>query len=326
MNDAAAGGSRSESDLARVLAHCNRRLRSAVPPGLSPVLRLERGAGLVKGPRARQVSDLLEPLLVLAGSLLFVPEPKSAAANLLVRPKLRVNLRLGGAGLVAQLRYFGAAPADADLAMLYREESESGSAGQASAMAPAMALAALDSNGIVLDSPTNVSSSSPLLSSPLPQSVQSLINAPGVCARGEVCLHALWHEQARRWPLVRVMAGRREVAVPMFGVEQAVSEDSISGDLPSTRSLAQCLGEEPSPSASGRPALLVLRRRGPKLALRVEALLGHGNELVHSVGPLLQSAPWILGVIGCGESAAPLLVIDPLALPGLLTETGAPNV
>ena len=322
MNDAA-GASRSESDLARVLAHCNRRLRSAVPPGLSPVLRLERGAGLVKGPRARQVSDLLGPLLALVGSLLFVPAPKSAAASLLVRPKLRVNLRLGGAGVIAQLRYFGTAPTDAELTMLYREESESGSAAQvsaiASAMAPAMALAALDSNGIVLDSLKNVSSS------PLPKSVRSLVNAPDVCARGEICLHALWHEPVRRWPLVRVMAGRREVAVPMFGVEQAVAEDSISGELPSTRSLAQCLGEESLPSASGRPALLVLRRRGPRLALRVEALLGHGNELVHSVGPLLQSVPWILGVIGSGESAAPLLVIDPLALPGLLTETALPG-
>lgn len=320
MNDAA-GVSHRQSDLARVLAQCNRRLRSAVPPGLSPVLRLERGAGLVKGPRARQVADLLEPLLALVGSLLFVATPQSAAANLFVRPKLRVTLRLGGAGLIAQLRYFGAAPTDADLVMLYREESESESAGQACAIAPAMALAALDSNGIVLDSPRNVSSAPPPLP-PLPQWIQSLVNMPDVCARGEICLHALWHEPVRRWPLVRVMAGRREVAVPMFGVEQAVSEDSISGDLPSIRSLAQCLGEEPSPSVSGRPALLVLRRRGPKLALRVESLLGHGNELVHSVGPLLQSAPWILGVIGSSESGAPLLVIDPLALPGLLSDTG----
>lgn len=312
MSDAARV-SRSESDLARVLAQCNRRLRSAVAPDLSPVLRLERGAGLVKGARARQVSELLEPLLALAGSLLFVPAPKSAGANLLVRPKLRVSLRLGGAGLMAQLRYFGTAPTDADLAMLYCAEDGSGSTGQAFAMA------AFDSNGIVLDALTNVS----LSPRPLPKRLGSLVNAPDVCARGEICVHAIWHEPVRRWPLVRVMAGKREVAVPMFGVEQAVSEDSISGELPSTRSLARCLGEEPSPSASGRPALLVLRRRGPKLALRVEALLGHGNELVHSVGPLLQSVPWILGVIGSGESRAPLLVIDPLALPGLLTDAGS---
>jgi hypothetical protein len=309
------------SDLARVLAQCTQRLRDVVAPGVSPVLRLERGAGLVKGPRARQVSDLLEPLLALVGPLLFVPASTSAVANLVVRPKLRVGLRLGGAGLIAQARYFGAAPADADLMMLYREDSASGSTAPAcampSVMPPAMALAALDSKGIVLGTLTNESPSPPSI----PPWVQSLVNVTGVCARGEVCLHALWYEPARRWPLVRVMAGGREVAVPMFGVEQAVSEDSIAGELPSTRSLAQCLGEEPSPSVSGRPALLVLRRRGPKLALRVEALLGHGNELVHSVGPLLQSAPWILGVIGGDESRAPLLVIDPLALPGLHAES-----
>lgn len=303
------------TDLARVLAQCTQQLRDVVAPGVSPVLRLERGAGLVKGVRARQVSELLQPLLALVGPLLFAPAPTSAVATLTVRPKLRVSLRLGGAGLIAQLRYFGATPPEADLTTLYRRQSTPVPTAREEtrdkAQDNAIALAALDSRGIVVDALTNE------LPSSLPSWMQPLMDMTGVCARGEVCLHALWHEPARRWPLVRVMAGGREVAVPMFGVEQAASEDSIAGEPPSIRSLAQCLGEQPSPSVAGRPALLVLRRRGPKLALRVEALLGHGNELVYSVGPLLQSVPWILGVIAGGESRAPLLVIDPLALPGL---------
>ena len=106
----------------------------------------------------------------------------------------------------------------------------------------------------------------------------------------------------------------------MFSVEQAVSEDALSDERPPTRSLAQCLGEESSPSSLGRPALLILRRPGPKLALRVEALLGHGHEVVHPVGPLLHSAPWVLGVTDGADEAPPVLVLDPLALPELLDE------
>jgi hypothetical protein len=125
---------------------------------------------------------------------------------------------------------------------------------------------------------------------------------------------------ARPWPVIQVLAGGRPIAVPMFAVSQAVSEDTLNSDPPLMRSLAQCLGEPPVPSQGGRTALLLLRRRGPPLALHVEALLGHSNELVYPVGPVLQFAPWILGVIEDKQGGPPVLVIDPLALPGLLAD------
>jgi len=288
-----------------VLAGCNQRLRNAAPAGSAPILRLDRGAGLIHGVRARHVSALLEPLLALVAPCLYVPPAESAAARLIVRPKLRVTLRLGGAGLLAQCRYFGVAPADADLRTLYAPEP----ADAPRVVTPGYALAAYTRDGVVVASQQQPPA--------LPESVLALANAPAALASGEICVRAVWHEPARRWPLVRVMAGPREVAVPMFSVKQVLPEDAISDDPPPTRSLAKCLGEESSLSSLGRPALLVLRRRGPALALRVEALLGHGNEVVHPVGPLLQGAPWILGVIGNNDAGSPMLVLDPLALPGL---------
>ncbi|RKZ35959.1 MAG: hypothetical protein DRQ37_05225 [Gammaproteobacteria bacterium] len=297
------------SELSRVLALCNQRLQTAALASTSPVLRLEGGAGLIQGPRAQQVADLLAPMLALAAPCLYVPPARSVVANLTIRPKLRVTLRLGGAGLLAQIRYFGEAPADADLRTLYAPQPSSA----ARVVTPGYALAAFNKDGIVADSQQQQPT--------LPAAVRALTVTPPLAAdalaHGEICLRAVWHEPARRWPVVRVMAGRREVAVPMFSVEQVVSEDVISGDLPPTHSLAMCLGEESSPSPLGRPALLMLRRRGPQLALRVEALLGHGNEVVHPAGLLLQSAPWILGVIGNNDVGTPMLVVDPLALPGL---------
>ena len=305
------------TEIARVLLHCNQRLQAAAPTDTAPLLRFTRGAGLIHGPRAQQVLDLLEPMLALAAPCLYVRPAQSAIAGATIRPKLRVTLQLGGAGLLAQLRYFGKAPADADLRSLYANPVSSTPA----LIRPACALPAFNKNGFVVDSQQQFSK--------LPATVSALAetadHSPGVpadtLASGEICLRAVWHEPARRWPLVRVMAGRREIAMPMFSIEQVLSEDTMSGDLPPTRSLAKCLGEESSPSSLGRPALLMLRRHGPPLALQVEALLGHGNEVVHPVGPLLQSTPWVLGVIGNSDAVAPTLVVDPLALPGLITRS-----
>ena len=116
MNDMSrAPRSEQASELVRVLGRCNRRLQIAAPAGTSPVLRLEGGAGLIQGLRAQQVIDLLEPLLAVAAPRIYIPPAQSKTAGLSIRPKMRVTLRLGGAGLLAQLRYFGEAPADAEL-------------------------------------------------------------------------------------------------------------------------------------------------------------------------------------------------------------------
>lgn len=254
--------------LVRVFARWNELLAQGSPHGLSPLLRLERGAGLVQGPRAEVIAALLAPLLGAAAPLLYVAAPGSPAARG-VRPKIRLSLSLGGSGLLAQLRYFGAAPQEAALCA---------------------ALAALGAQAMALP-------------------VQS-------GARGEVCLRAVWMEPARRLPLVYLLAGRREVALPMFSVARALAQDEPGQDVADVHSLADCLGEEAVPAASGRSAVLVLRRRGAPVALRVESLLGHGSERVLPVGPLLHGTPWLLGVIARDEQA-PVLVVDPLALPAL---------
>jgi hypothetical protein len=300
----------SSSELARVLASCNQRLQRAAPFGVAPVLRVQSGAGLIHGRRAQHVAELLEPMLALVAPRLYVPPTQSALAKVTIRPKVRVALRLGGAGLLAQCRYFGDAPAEHDLRSLYAREPSNCSP----ASTPDYALNAFNAAGVIV------------VSKALPGSVLALAMAPReapipaakVLARGEICLQAVRHEAPRRWPLVRVMAGCREVAVPMFSVEQAICEDTICDTLPPMQSLAACLGEDPLLAPLGRAALLMLRRRGRPLALRVEALLGHGNEVVHPVGPLLQSAPWILGVIAGNDGGAPVLVVDPLTLPDLL--------
>ena len=302
-------------ELADVLAHCNQRLQRDAPVGIAPVLRLQGGAGLIHGPRVQDVAEVLEPLLALLAPRLYVPPTQSALANLTIRPKVRVTLRVGGAGLLAQCRYFGEAPAEVELRTLYARESSKASPAATSGYA----LSAFNAAGVV------IASRQPRAE--LPACVLALATAPVVAptaaakalACGEICLR----EAPRCWPLVRVMAGRREVAVPMSSVAQAVCEDAISGAPPPTRSLALCLGEDPLLAARGRAALLMLRRHGAPLALRVEALLGHGNEMVHPVGPLLQSAPWILGVIANADGSAPVLVVDPLALPTLLVGTAA---
>jgi hypothetical protein len=312
-------------ELSRVLAHCNQCLQHAAPPGTAPVLRMQSGAGLIQGPRAQHVADLLAPLLALIALHLYVPPMQSGLAKLTIRPKVRVSLRLGGAGLVTQCRYFGEAPAEDELRNLYPRVPVN----RARAVAQGYALNAYNTAGLVVDSPASQPGQQRALQPALPATVMALAaalpvteNSPSdALARGEVCLRAVGHEPPRRWPIVRVMAGCREVAVPMFSVGQAVCEDTISGSSPPVRSLALCLGEDPLLAALRRPALLMLRRRGPQLALRVESLLGHGNEIVHPVGPLIQSAPWILGVIANKGEGPPMLVVDPLALPGMLDKS-----
>ncbi len=251
--------------LVRLFARWSQLLVAGCPPGVWPLLRLEQGAQLVREERGEAVTGLMEPLLAAAAARLHVAPDHLAAAAL--RPKLRAALRLGAAGLVAELRYYGVPPADIHLRGAY-----------AAAGTPALAL-------------------------------------PPVTVRDEVCLRAAWPEPARETSLVQVLAGRREVALPMSAVVRAVSEDTVDRSPEHTWSLAHCLHEEPVPAALGRPALLLLRRRGPAVALKVESLVGHGRETVLPAGPLLEPVPWLLGVVA-REAAAPVLVVDPLALVG----------
>lgn len=257
--------------LVRVFEQWNTLLLRAAPLGVSPLLRLQRGAGLVHGARASVVAELVAPLLAAAAPLLYVASP-GAAPRRGLRPKMRLALSLGGSGLLAELRYFGTSLPDAALRAAFAPLGP-----QAQALPPQ---ASADSH------------------------------------RSEVCLRAVWAEPARRLPLVYLLAGRREVALPMFSVLRALAPDAPEQAAVDTHSLADCLGEEPLPAATGRPALLLLRRRGKPVALRVESLLGHGAERVLPVGPMLHAAPWLLGVIA-REQQAPVLVIDPLALPAL---------
>jgi len=268
----AAPAADGRAPLVRVFALWNEVLLRTSPPGVMPRLRLERGAGLVQGPRAEVIAGLLAPLLGLAAPLLYVAAAGSPGARG-VRPKIRLALSLGGSGLLAQLRYFGAAPQDE---------------------AMRAALAPLGEQAMALP---------PQLLRPAARSA-------------EVCLGAVWQEPARRLPLVFLLAGRREVAIPMFAVARALAQDEPGQDIADVRSLADCLGEEAVPAGGGRRAVLVLRRRGAPVALRVESLLGHGAERVMPVGPMLLGAPWLLGVVA-RDAQAPVLVIDPLALPAL---------
>jgi hypothetical protein len=267
----AAPAADGRAPLVRVFALWNEVLLRASPPGVVPLLRLERGAGLVQGPRAEVIAGLLVPLLGLAAPLLFVAAAGAPAARG-VRPKIRLALSLGGSGLLAQLRYFGAAPQDEALRAALAPLGE-----QAMALPPQLRPAARSA---------------------------------------EVCLGAVWQEPVRRLPLVFLLAGRREVAIPMFAVARALAQDEPAQDIADVHSLADCLGEEAVPASGGRRAVLVLRRRGAPVALRVESLLGHGAERVLPVGPMLLGAPWLLGVVA-RDAQAPVLVIDPLALPAL---------
>lgn len=246
-------------------------------PGVSPLLRLEQGAALVREPRVEPVGLLMDALLVVAAPLLYVAPPTVAGAVL--RPKIRARLTFGGAGLCLRLCYFGGAPADAALRA---------------------ALAHLGPDVCVFP---------PRAGAPAGDAAE--------LARGEVCLQAAWREAPRRMMLVQVLAGRLAVALPLFSVARAVTEDTLERPVANTRSLAELLHQEPVPAHEGRPAVLLLRRRGAPVALRVEALQGHAPLRVLPAGPLMLMVPWLLGAIE-GDAGRPELVLDPLALPGLL--------
>ena len=300
------------SEVVQVFSHCTQVLRRESVNDTMPLLRIERGAALIRGRRAQHVVSLLEPLLSLAASRLYVavsrPMNAGCAARVMVKPKVRVSLTLGGAGLVARVRYFGEAPRDDELQAAFATHSAARPLSKGSSMNLACALPSVTVDGAVLEIQAAFFQSGELIDAAL-QQANSL-------ARGEVCLQAVWHEGLRRWSVVKVMAGERIIAVPMFAVAQAVSDDSMVGEPPPTVSLAHCLGELPKPSQHGRPAMLILRRRGEPLALSVESLIGHGEDIVHPVGPMLQMAPWILGVIQSKHEGQPVLVVDPLGLPG----------
>lgn len=263
--------------LVRLYERWNGLLAWYTPPGVSPLLRLEQGAGLVREPRLRRVAALMEAVLAVAAPRLHLAPP--AVAGAVVRPKIRVRLMLGGAGLLLRLSYFGGAPEDPVLRA---------------------ALAHLGPDVC-----------------PLPARVGPPPGAAGELAAGEVCLQAAWREAPRRMMLVQVMAGRLSLAVPLFSVARASTEDCLEHPVANTRSLAELMHQDASPADEGRPAVLLLRSRGEPLALRVEALKGHGAFRVLPAGPLMQMAPWLLGVVE-GDDDAPELVLDPLALPGLL--------
>jgi len=271
---APAADARRRPALVRLFERCAVVLARHAAGSAPPLLRLERGASLVRDERLEDVAALLEPLLGLAATRLHLPLPALRRAR--VRPKIRLRLGLAGSALAVRVRYFGAVPDDGSLcaACLHL--------GPRACALPA--LTGGDAHGARL-------------------------------AAGEVCLGLLLDEGPRRLRLVRVLAGRRQVAIPLPAVVRAVSEDALEQVPPRTRSLAESLGEDPVPASAGRPALLLLRRRGPALALRVEALLGHGIERVLPAGPLLALLPWLLGVLDA--QGAPVLVVDPLALPGV---------
>lgn len=266
MSEAQPGA--AHAPLLRVFRQWSERLLEAAAPGVSPLLRLDRGAGMVQGAQAEPIAGLLASLLTVAAPLLYVA-PSGAPTARGVRPKVRASLSLLGSSVLADVRYFGAAPADLSLRA---------------------AVAALGPQALALP--------------------------PQLRARAshtQVCLRAVWTLPARRWPLVHLLAGRREVAVPMFSVARALALDAPEQVVEDIRSLAGILGEEPVPATRGRPAVLLIRRRGAPVALRVESLLGHGSERVLPAGPLLHAAPWLLGVFA-REDQPPVLVIDPLAL------------
>jgi hypothetical protein len=255
-------------------------LSPATPAQATPLLRLQQGAPLVREERLERIVALVAPLLTVAAARL--PRLTTLAAGARVRPKLRLSLGLGGAGLVAQVRYFGETPTDVQLRAGFTD------AGPGVCPLP-----------------------------PLHGPLAPAVGDGGLgLARGEVCLRAVAALPPRRLAVVRVMAGPRLVGLPMFSVARAVTRDSLEQEPPHTCSLAQILGEEPTPCAAGRAALLVLRRRGPVTALRVEALLGHGGERILPAGPLMSAVPGLLGVLD-EDGGPPTLVLDPLGLPGL---------
>jgi hypothetical protein len=248
--------------LVRLYQRWNQLLLRSAPPGVSPLLRLERGAGLVQPSRAPAICASLEPLLGCAAARLS-PSPPALVA--VVRPKLRVHVELGGAGLAVTLCYFGSPPAEAEL----------------------MAHFASPPDG-------------------------PWVLPPRVSAGGEVSLRVIAGEPPRRYPVVHVLAGKRPVALPMLSVLRVDSADAAPPDAAQVPSLAGLLHEDAVP-ASGRPAVLLLRRRPTPVPLRVEMLVGHGAERVLPVGPLLNRVPWLLGCIA-RDDGVPVLVVDPLAL------------
>ncbi len=249
------------SPLSLIVGRWTWALGPGAAPGSGPLLRIERGATLLQGPRAPRVEAAGEALLALVAAHLA---PAPAGLSAAVRPKVRVALSVGGAGVLLAVRWFGSAPP----------------AGECARALPALG------EGACL----------------FPPRVRG----------GEVLLQAALAEPPRRMPLVHVLAGRRAVAIPLLAVERALAEDAAPPGPLEIVSLARCLDEEPVP-APGRPALLVLRRRGEPLALRVELLVGHASERVLPCGPLLQAVPWLLGVVERGDDA-PEPVVDPLAL------------
>ncbi len=126
-----------------------------------------------------------------------------------------------------------------------------------------------------------------------------------------VTLGVLLPEPERELALIHVRAGDQPLAVPMASVAKAqpAQETDPAAYAEPPVSLAQCLGLT-VPGSAVRPACLLVKTPEGLHPVQVEALEGHGRDVVMSPGPLFLAVPWCFGFIRAADQA-PVPVIEP---------------
>lgn len=102
------GADVGSSELVERIKGWHARLCSNAPPEVNPLLRMQRGAALIQGERARRIDHGMSVLLAVAGRGLEPVLPDIAGVSM--RPKVSLEVSADGAGLQVALSYFGRVP------------------------------------------------------------------------------------------------------------------------------------------------------------------------------------------------------------------------
>jgi hypothetical protein len=111
---AGAGDAGSAPELAALYRTWHARLQGQSAPGLEPLLRVVRGAAMLRGERGRRVDAALRSMLAMAGRGLEPPPP--GFQELALRPKVSLDVQASGGGLQVAVSYYGRVPGGRALA------------------------------------------------------------------------------------------------------------------------------------------------------------------------------------------------------------------